>query len=93
MKLRGIMAVLLLSAVSVCAQGAPAAQDAEKPADHAACMRDKSAKTGCCKKDKDGKMAMEMDCCKKDKDGKTTKGMDCCKGKCAREKMESEKKS
>ena len=36
---------------------------------------------------------MEMDCCKKDKDGKTTKGMDCCKGKCAREKMESEKKS
>ena len=48
---------------------------------------------GCCKKDKDGKMAKEMDCCKKDKDGKTSKGMDCCKGKCAREKKESEKKS
>ena len=93
MKLRGIVAVMLLSAVSMCAQAAPVAQDAGKPADHAACMRDKDkdAKMSCCcKKDKDGKMA--MDCCKKDKDGKMS-GMDCCKGKCAREKKDSEKKS
>jgi len=84
---------MLLSAVSMCAQAAPAAPDGAKPADHAACMRDKDkdAKMGCCcKKDKDGKMA--MDCCKKDKDGKMS-GMDCCKGKCAREKKDSEKKS
>jgi hypothetical protein len=88
MKLRGIVMVMLLSAVSMCAQ---AAQDAGKPAGHAACARDKGAKMemGCCKKDKDGKMA--MGCCKKGKDGKA---MDCCKkGKCAREKMEGEKKS
>jgi uncharacterized protein involved in copper resistance len=91
MKLRGIVAVMLLSAVSMCAQAAPAAQDAGKPAEHAACARDKSAKMemDCCKKDKDGKMA--MDCCKKDKDGKA---MDCYKkGKCAREKTESEGKN
>jgi hypothetical protein len=64
----------------MCAQAAPAAPDAAKPAEHAACKRDKDAKMDCC--------------CKKDKDGKMTKEMDCCKkGKCAREKKDVEKKS
>jgi hypothetical protein len=79
MKVRGIVAVLLLSAASMWAQAAPATPDAGKPADHAAaCPRDKDGKMACCKKDKDGKMK-DMDCCKK--------------GKCAREKMGSENKS
>ena len=79
MKVRGIVAVLVLSAVSVWAQAAPATQDAQKSADHAACMRNKDGKMDCCKHDKDGKMAKEMDCCKH--------------GKCAREKKTDEKKS
>jgi hypothetical protein len=82
MKVRGILAVLLLSAASMWAQtGAEAATaDAPKPADHAACKHDKDSKMACCKKDKDGNMVKGMDCCKK--------------GKCARcKKMESEKKS
>ena len=83
MKIRGIVAVMLLSAASMLAQAAPAAPDASKPADHAACMRDK-----------DHKMSGEMSCCKKDKDGKMAKEMDCCKkGKCARDKKDTEKKS
>jgi hypothetical protein len=70
MKWRGIVAVMLLSAVSMWAQAAPAAPDAAKPADHAACMRDKDSKMKCCcKHDQDGKMAMDMECCKHDKDG------------------------
>lgn len=80
MKIRGIVAVLLLSAMSMCAQVAPAAPDAGKPIEHEACKKDKDGKMECCKKDKDSKMDKEMDCCKK--------------GKCAREKkMDSEKKS
>lgn len=74
MRVRGIVAVLLLSAVSMWAQTAPAAPDAEKPANHA-CPRDKDGKMACCKKDKDGKMMKDMDCCKK--------------GKCDREKKDS----
>ena len=80
MKIRGIVAVMLLSAASMLAQAAPAAPDASKPADHAACKRDKAGKMECCKKDKDGNMmGKDMDCCKK--------------GKCARDKKESENKS
>ncbi len=89
MTIRGIMAVMVLGAASMCAQTAApaapdanaqtAAPDANKPADHPACMHAKEGKMACCKKDKDGKMSKEMDCCKK--------------GKCAREKKESEKKS
>jgi hypothetical protein len=80
MKIRGMIAVMLLSAVSMWAQAPPTAvPDDSKPADHAACKRDKSDKMACCKKDKDGKMVKEMDCCKK--------------GKCDRDKKESEKKS
>ncbi len=90
MKIRGVVAVMLLSAVSMWAQAAPAAPDAAKPADHMACKHEKSAKMDGCKRDKDGK----MECCKKDKDGKMAKEMDCCKkGKCAREKKTDEKKS
>jgi hypothetical protein len=77
MKVRGMVAVMLLSAMSMFAQTAPEAPDAGKAADHAACKRDKENKMQCCKKDKDGKMTHEMDCCKK--------------GKCAREKKDSEK--
>ncbi len=80
MTIRGIVAVMVLGAASMCAQtAAPAAPDANKPADHPACMHAKEGKMACCKKNKDGKMTKEMDCCKK--------------GKCAREKKESEKKS
>jgi hypothetical protein len=79
MKIRGIVAVMLLSAVSMWGQAAPAAPDASKPADHPACKHDKEGKMECCKKDKAGNMVKEMDCCKK--------------GKCAREKKDSEKKS
>jgi len=79
MKTRGVLAVMLLCAASMMAQAAAPAQDATKPADHAACKRDKDGKMECCKKDKDGKMSQEMDCCKK--------------GKCARDKKDSEKKS
>ena len=79
MKMRGIIAVMLLSAVSMWGQAAPAAPDASKPAEHGACKRDKENKMECCKKDKDGNMVKEMDCCKK--------------GKCARDKKDSEKKS
>ena len=61
MKSRGILAVLVLSVASL------VAQDASKPADHAACKRDKDGKMACCKKDKDGKMSQKMDCCKKGK--------------------------
>lgn len=83
MKIRGLMAVMVLGAASMMAQSAAPAPEASKPADHAAC-----------KHDKDSKMGGEMSCCKKDKDGKMTKEMDCCKkGKCAREKKDSEKKS
>jgi len=79
MKIRGIVAVMLLSAASMCAQTAAAPADAGKPAEHAACKHDKDGKMACCKKDNDGKMSSEMDCCKK--------------GKCAREKKTSETKS
>jgi hypothetical protein len=79
MKVCGMMAVMLLGVVSMCAQTAPATPDAGKPATHAACKRSKDGKMECCKKDKDGKMSQEMDCCKK--------------GKCAREKKDGEKKS
>jgi len=79
MKIRGLVAVMLLCAASMVAQSATPAPDASKPAEHAACKRDKASKMDCCKKDKDGKMAKEMDCCKK--------------GKCAREKKDTEKKS
>ncbi len=79
MTIRGIVAVMVLSAASMCAQTAPAAPDASKPADHAACMHNKDGKMACCKKDKDGNMSKDMDCCKK--------------GKCARCKKASEKKS
>ncbi len=86
MKVRGILAVMVLSAATMWAQAAPAAQaqtpaapaatdNAAKPADHAACMHGKDAKMGCCKRDKDGKMSGKMGCCKK--------------GKCARHKNAS----
>lgn len=64
MKLRGMVAVMLLCAASMCAQSAPATGDTGKPADHAACKRDKDGKMECCKKNKDGKMS---DCCKNGK--------------------------
>jgi len=80
MKVRRIVAVLVLGAASMWAQsGAATSPDASKSADHAACKHDKDGKMACCKKDKDGNMTKDMDCCKK--------------GKCAREKKESEKKS
>ena len=79
MKIRGMMAVLVLGAATMFAQAAPAADDAAKPADHAACMRDKDSKMACCKKHKDAKMTDEKDCCKK--------------GQCARMKKDGEKKS
>lgn len=79
MKIRGMVAVMLLSAVSMWGQAAPAAPETSKPAEHQACKHDKEGKMACCKKDKDGNMAKEMDCCKK--------------GKCDREKKGSEIKS
>lgn len=79
MRIRGVIAVMLLAAASMVAQSATPAPDASKPAENAACKRDKDGKMACCKKDKDGKMAKEMDCCKK--------------GKCARDKKDMEKKS
>jgi hypothetical protein len=81
MKVRRLLAVLVLGAASMLAQtgAAAAAPDTAKPGDHAACKHDKDGKMACCKKDKDGKMSQEMDCCKK--------------GKCAREKKTSESTS
>jgi len=79
MKVRGIVAVMVLGAASMWAQTGAAAADTAKPADHAACKHEKDSKMACCKKDKDGKMAKDMDCCKK--------------GKCARCKKASENKS
>jgi hypothetical protein len=81
MKARRILAVLLLGAASMWAQtdAAATAPDAAKPAEHAACKRDKDSKMACCKKDKDGNMVKSEKC-------KREKGA-CCK------KMESEKKS
>ena len=79
MKVRGWIGVMVLSAAAMFAQAAPATPDAGKPADHAACKRDKDGNMACCKKDKNGNMAKDMDCCKK--------------GKCDREKKEAEKKS
>ena len=79
MKIRGVVAVMLLCAASMVAQSATPAPDAAKPADHAACMRDKDSKMACCKKHKDAKMTDEKDCCKK--------------GQCARMKKDGEKKS
>jgi Spy/CpxP family protein refolding chaperone len=79
MKIRGMMAVLVLGAATMFAQAAPASDDAAKPADHAACMHDKDAKMGCCKKHGDAKTMGEKDCCKK--------------GQCARMKKDAEKKS
>ena len=79
MKVKGILAVMVLGAASLLAQTGTAPADASKPADHPACKHEKDSKMACCKKDKDGNMV---------------KGADCKKGKCARcKKMESEKKS
>jgi hypothetical protein len=75
MKVRRVLAVMLLGAASMWAQSGAAA-DTAKPADHPACKHDKDGKMACCKKDKDGNTAKDMDCCKK--------------GKCAREKKASE---
>ena len=58
MKIRGILAVLVLGTMTMLAQEAP------KPDDHAACKRDKDHKMSCCKKDKDNK---QKECCKKGK--------------------------
>ena len=79
MRVRGMIAVMVLSTAAMFAQAAPASPDAAKSADHAACKHDKDGKMACCKKNKDGKMMGEKDCCKK--------------GQCARMKKDAEKKS
>lgn len=60
MRIRGTLAVLLMSAVTLVAQDAP--KDGTN-----ACKRDKDSKMSCCKKDKDGsqKECCKMDQCKK----------------------------
>jgi hypothetical protein len=69
MKVRGIVAVMVLSAASMWAQaaasGTAAAPDAAKPAHHAACKHEMAKsggmKKGChCMRNKDG-MAKDMD--------------------------------
>ncbi|MDR3763351.1 MAG: hypothetical protein P4M01_04575 [Acidobacteriota bacterium] len=67
MKIRGLIAVLLLSAMTVVAQDAPKADD------HAMCTRNKSGKMTCCKKDKQGNQKM---CCKKNHGDKKDKSAD-----------------
>jgi hypothetical protein len=86
MRVPGIVAVMVLSAASMWAQAAStspataAAPDAAKPANHAACKHEMGAKKMChCMRNKDGKMAKEMDGNKK--------------GSCPRMKKEAEKKS
>jgi hypothetical protein len=72
MKVRGMIAVMLLCTASMFAQTAAPAP-APKMDDHAACSR-KEAKMECCKKNKDAQSSTEAkkDCCKQ--------------GKCARDK-------
>jgi hypothetical protein len=79
MRIRGSIAVLVLTTAAMFAQSAPAAPDTANPAQHAECKRDKDGKMACCKKDKDGNMSKDKDCCKK--------------GKCAREKKDADNKS
>ena len=85
MRVPGIVAVMVLSAASMWAQTAAppataAATDAAKPANHADCKHEMGAKKRChCMRNKDGKMAKEMDGNKK--------------GSCPRMKKEAEKKS
>jgi hypothetical protein len=72
MKIRGILAVVVLGAAAL------VAQDTTKPADHAACKRDKSEKMDskkecCCKKNKDSHMKGSMDSGKTDKTAESTK--------------------
>jgi putative methionine-R-sulfoxide reductase with GAF domain len=72
MKIRGILAVVVLGAASL------VAQDTSKSADHAACKRDKSEKMDskkecCCKKNKDGQMKGSMDSGKTEKPAESTK--------------------